>query len=89
MYNDEIPNGPTSTSHGHTKGVLVLSELGGFWLIHSVPHYPPPPDEKYDYPDSAKRYGQSMLCISLPAISQHQAENIGEIYFGLNSFKLY
>ncbi|KAL7636866.1 UNVERIFIED_CONTAM: hypothetical protein RMT77_012624 [Armadillidium vulgare] len=78
FYNDEFPNGSVSLSHGHTKGILVMSELGGFWIIHSVPKYPPQPSEQYSYPATGQRYGQTMLCISIPPLSQSQAENIGE-----------
>ena len=76
MYNDENPDGSTSMAHGHTKGVVVMSEHGGFWLIHSVPMYPPPTkDGAYSYPESGHTYGQSMLCISL---SPSQADNVGK-----------
>ena len=64
MYNDEFPDG-TDKDLAHSKGVLGYDSSGGFWLIHSVPRYPPPYGESYSYPDSGKRFGQSMLCISL------------------------
>ncbi|KAF2346668.1 Deoxyribonuclease II, partial [Trinorchestia longiramus] len=45
FYNDEFPNGTTSEAHGHTKGVVMMTEKGGFWLVHSVPRYPPAPTQ--------------------------------------------
>ncbi|KAK0409542.1 hypothetical protein QR680_004609 [Steinernema hermaphroditum] len=49
--------------YGHTKGVSFFDNRSGVWYIHSVPRFPSPGG--YHYPDSAKLYGQSMLCISL------------------------
>lgn len=71
MYNDEFPNGTKTMARGHTKGVVVMTPQGGFWLVHSVPKYPPNPPDGYSYPDSGHRYGQSMLCISFPADQAH------------------
>nr|XP_045617204.1 deoxyribonuclease-2-alpha-like isoform X2 [Procambarus clarkii] len=71
MYNDEFPNGTKSFTKGHTKGVVVMTAQGGFWLVHSVPKYPPPPEDGYTYPSSAVRYGQTMLCISLSSDQSH------------------
>lgn len=71
MYNDEFPNGTKSMTRGHTKGVVVMTSQGGFWLVHSVPKYPPTPPDGYSYPHSGHHYGQSMLCISLSADQAH------------------
>ncbi|KAE9415859.1 hypothetical protein Angca_009912, partial [Angiostrongylus cantonensis] len=74
-YNDDWPNThKTNGGRGHSKGVAVANLEGGFWLIHSVPNFPP--IEKYDYPESGTKFAQSLLCISfdvdaLPAISQY------------------
>jgi len=65
MYNDEHPHGPTSFTRGHTKGLLVGDQTDSIWLIHSVPHYPPFPNESYSYPHTGQRYGQTAMCISL------------------------
>ena len=48
-------------------GVLVMNEDMGFWLVHSVPKFPPSLAENnlYDYPHTGQMYGQSFLCISL------------------------
>jgi deoxyribonuclease-2 len=75
MYNDEVPHGPTSFNRGHTKGLLLAARDQGLWLIHSVPHYPPFPNETYGYPHTGQRYGQSALCISTPTTTN--LETIG------------
>ena len=65
MYNDEPTNEPTDGSCGHTKGVVVANDISGFWLVHSVPKFPPAIEEgSYDYPHTGTVYGQSFLCIS-------------------------
>ena len=67
LYNDEHPDGHTSFTDGHTKGVVAFDQNEGFWLVHSVPHFPPNTENngKYGYPHTGQRYGQSFLCISL------------------------
>ncbi|XP_036158384.1 deoxyribonuclease-2-alpha isoform X2 [Myotis myotis] len=62
-----------SSSRGHTKGVLLLDKDEGFWLIHSVPGFPPP--AAYSWPPKAYRYGQTLLCVSFPF---DQFSNIGK-----------
>lgn len=54
FYNDQPPNMPVSMSYGHSKGVLAFDEKtdSGFWLIHSVPHFPIVVNKGYKYPDS-------------------------------------
>ncbi|KAL6049256.1 hypothetical protein STEG23_007072 [Scotinomys teguina] len=65
MYNDGVPKSTNySRKYGHTKGLLVWNRTQGFWLIHSVPGFPPFPEDGYDYPSSGKRYGQSGICIT-------------------------
>ena len=82
MYNDEFPNGTSSATAAHAKGVVAFDGQSGFWLVHSVPRFPPAPDGgppgtkgNYSYPTTGLRYGQTMLCVSLPL---HQADLIGE-----------
>lgn len=66
FYNDQPPDGNVSFTGGHTKGVVYAGETGGFWLIHSVPHYPPLPKlSEYSYPKTGLKNGQSYLCVSL------------------------
>ena len=54
FYNDQPPNQADSLVHGHSKGVLAFDEVmgKGFWIIHSVPHFPLPVEQGYLYPDS-------------------------------------
>lgn len=69
LYNDQPPNSngiQNSTNRGHTKGVLLLDKEEGFWLIHSVPGFPPPSHAAYRWPPHAHRYGQTLLCVSFP-----------------------
>ncbi|XP_005385218.1 PREDICTED: deoxyribonuclease-2-beta [Chinchilla lanigera] len=66
LYNDGVPKSVGySRNFGHTKGVLLWNRIQGFWLIHSIPRFPPIPEEGYDYPSSGRRNGQSGICITL------------------------
>uniref|UniRef100_A0A0A9X005 Deoxyribonuclease-2-alpha n=1 Tax=Lygus hesperus TaxID=30085 RepID=A0A0A9X005_LYGHE len=74
VYNDQVPTQSRvksvseilmSSTYGHTKGVVGANSDGGFWLVHSIPHFPSL--DSYIYPHTALRYGQSALCISLSA----------------------
>ncbi|XP_059352361.1 deoxyribonuclease-2-alpha-like isoform X2 [Daphnia carinata] len=83
MYNDEFPNGTSSELAAHAKGVVAFDGQSGFWLVHSVPRFPSAPGgdrspetrTNYSYPANGLRYGQTMLCVSLPF---NQADLIGE-----------
>lgn len=74
LYNDQPPYG-TMSSKGHTKGVVMANEKEGFWLIHSVPHFPPL--NRYSYPETGTHFGQSFLCISL---NVSNIDRVGESY---------
>lgn len=69
MYNDETPDGRTSESRGHSKGVIAFDGTSGFWLVQSTPRWPPVAADGYDFPDDETRYGQSYLCLSLATSS--------------------
>lgn len=43
LYNDSPPNGPSNGKYGHTKGAVMADKDQGFWLVHSVPNFPPAP----------------------------------------------
>jgi len=75
LYNDELPDGPTSFNLGHTKGAVFGDEKSAVWMIHSVPHFPPYPNQSYGYPHTGHRYGQSYICLSLPTAS---LESVGK-----------
>ncbi|XP_078075114.1 deoxyribonuclease-2-beta [Mustelus asterias] len=64
LYNDAAPLMPYDMKHGHTKGVLLFDNNQGFWLSHSVPHFPPFPNKKYSWPSSGKKYGQTLFCFT-------------------------
>lgn len=66
LYNDEPPHGNTTMTLGHTKGLAVGDNESGFWLVHSVPHFPPEAGNNfYSYPKTGKIYGQSFLCVTV------------------------
>ncbi|XP_072005742.1 deoxyribonuclease-2-alpha isoform X2 [Engystomops pustulosus] len=66
LYNDQVPNVATNAIRGHTKGVVLLDNTQGFWLIHSTPHFPPSTSLKYDWPPNAYHNGQSFICVTYP-----------------------
>ncbi|GMT32958.1 hypothetical protein PFISCL1PPCAC_24255, partial [Pristionchus fissidentatus] len=66
MYNDDAPNtDKTEGYRGHIKGVIAFDSNNGFWIQHSMPNYPPPPTEEYSYPETATKYGQTLICMSM------------------------
>ena len=64
MYNDQYPEGKQFAGRAHSKGVVAADARTGFWLVHSVPGFPPARDASYSYPKSGENFGQSLLCIS-------------------------
>ncbi|RZB39136.1 plancitoxin-1 [Asbolus verrucosus] len=64
LYNDQPPTELPKSSKGHTKGVVLTDLNGGFWLIHSVPHFPQL-GANYTFSSSGVIKGQSFFCISL------------------------
>mmetsp|Transcript_113489 Transcript_113489/g.260364 ORF Transcript_113489/g.260364 Transcript_113489/m.260364 type:complete len:332 (+) Transcript_113489:84-1079(+) len=71
MYNDEKPTGEKTSSYAHAKGVVVFDGKTGFWLIHSVPKWPPAAAKGYGSPESST-YGQSVRCVTLSASSMEE-----------------
>lgn len=51
--------------------MLALGKSSGFWIVHSIPKFPPPfESESYAYPNSGTIYGQSVLCVSISTARQ-------------------
>ncbi|XP_051866636.1 deoxyribonuclease-2-beta [Pristis pectinata] len=65
LYNDAAPSMPYDKYHGHTKGVLMFDKVQGFWLMHSVPNFPPDVTKGYSWPSSGRKYGQTFLCVTV------------------------
>ncbi|KAL6728580.1 hypothetical protein Aduo_010342 [Ancylostoma duodenale] len=72
-YNDDSPVKTVDSGRGHSKGVAAFDSDVGFWMVHSVPNFPP--IKKYDYPESGTRFAQSFLCLSL---STNALEDVGQ-----------
>ncbi|KAM4807222.1 deoxyribonuclease-2-beta [Urocitellus parryii] len=65
IYNDGVPTSVNyDRKYGHTKGLLLWNRIQGFWLIHSIPRFPPIPQEGYDYPSTGRRNGQTGICVT-------------------------
>ncbi|KAJ7332553.1 hypothetical protein JRQ81_014733 [Phrynocephalus forsythii] len=65
IYNDGPPNNMNySWTRGHSKGFLFLDQDKGFWVIHSIPEFPPFPEDGYSYPHSGKYNGQTVICLT-------------------------
>lgn len=78
LYNDAPPDMDYIKGYGHTKGVLLFDHSQGFWLSHTVPHFPSFPERGYLYPSSGKMNGQTALCLTcqyeqFPVIAQQMA----------------
>ncbi|CAG5864414.1 unnamed protein product [Menidia menidia] len=64
LYNDGPPVLKYVRGYGHTKGVLLFDHSQGFWMSHSIPHFPSFPERGYQYPSSGKLNGQTALCVT-------------------------
>uniref|UniRef100_A0A671QWX2 deoxyribonuclease II n=1 Tax=Sinocyclocheilus anshuiensis TaxID=1608454 RepID=A0A671QWX2_9TELE len=65
LYDDAPPELKYPSKYGHTKGTLLMFDQSqGFWLTHSVPHFPPFPERNYSFPSTGKYYGQTLHCIT-------------------------
>jgi len=72
---------------GHCKGVLAfdLASNTAFWLIHSVPLFPWPPD--WQYRNGELEMGQTMLCITLS--DAEAAQTIAQLMYDAHSPNVY
>lgn len=44
--------------------MIAFDSNEGFWLVHSIPKFPLPFNQHYEYPATGLHYGQTGLCIS-------------------------
>eukprot|EP00300_Choanocystis_sp_HF-7_P030695 c39593_g1_i1.p1 GENE.c39593_g1_i1~~c39593_g1_i1.p1 ORF type:complete len:363 (-),score=63.98 c39593_g1_i1:182-1270(-) len=66
LFNDQWPNGDFTLEYAHQKGLFFFDVDGGFYLIHSVPHYPEYlRNGYYGFPPYEIFNGQSALCLSV------------------------
>jgi len=71
MYNDQPPgvSSDPSSDYAHSKGVVAWDSNQGYWLVHSIPQFPPPATSTYAMPSNSYVYGQSFICLTLAASS--------------------
>ena len=67
-WNDQIPNGTTSSTSAHSKGTLAfdVDTQRGFLLSHSIPKYPNILNGTvfYEIGSSQQVYGQHLSCFT-------------------------
>ncbi|XP_066503804.1 deoxyribonuclease-2-beta [Hoplias malabaricus] len=78
LYNDAPPVLKYQSNYGHAKGALLFDHSQGFWISHSIPHFPPFPEKGFGFPSTGKLFGQIVLCttysyIQFQKISQQLA----------------
>uniref|UniRef100_W5LDJ0 deoxyribonuclease II n=1 Tax=Astyanax mexicanus TaxID=7994 RepID=W5LDJ0_ASTMX len=62
LYNDAPPLLKYQSNYGHSKGTLLFDRSQGFWITHSIPHFPPFLEMGFGYPSTGKLYGQTVHC---------------------------
>ncbi|GBO13648.1 Deoxyribonuclease-2-beta [Araneus ventricosus] len=70
FYNDQPPKRHSGRAVGHLKGYFAFDSESGIWLIHSVPRFGDP--EEYKYPASARKNGQTALCVTFGAAALNE-----------------
>ncbi|XP_014242684.1 deoxyribonuclease-2-beta [Cimex lectularius] len=75
-YNDQSAH--VTLTEGHTKGVIGADKETGFWLIHSIPHFPNFNNFTYSYPQTGRRNGQSVLCVTFNSSEMDKIGNLLE-----------
>uniref|UniRef100_A0A8C5U0T1 deoxyribonuclease II n=1 Tax=Malurus cyaneus samueli TaxID=2593467 RepID=A0A8C5U0T1_9PASS len=81
IYNDEIPESDSKAGKcGHTKGFLLLDKSQGFWVIHSVPLFPPSPEDEIGMKTfSLRNYNPGVYSCSIPDIFQADLSNLQKL----------
>jgi hypothetical protein len=75
-WNDQNPNGSTSSVKAHSKSVLLFEKEtnNGIVIVHSMPKYPAIVDHQAQItiPDSQKVYGQHFFCLQVSGATMSQ-----------------
>jgi deoxyribonuclease-2 len=65
MYNDQTPDGQYSLKYGHSKGFFAYNATNGYWVQHSIPHFPNYQSKGYLYGSGQEKYGQHAFCMTM------------------------
>ncbi|XP_048777857.1 plancitoxin-1-like [Ostrea edulis] len=84
MYNDESPKKSNKSwtgkpKYGLTKGVYAFDKRTGFWLISTIPKFPPPKGKGYAFHKDAKRDGHIVLCVTLNSDSVQDLHEVFKV----------
>ncbi|OQR69104.1 deoxyribonuclease-2-alpha-like [Tropilaelaps mercedesae] len=86
LYNDQPPAElSTSTTNGIAKGVLLFGNNSGVWMSHTLANFGQFFQEKYLFPEEARREAQTIFCMSLssdnwPKIVAHLRRESPNVY---------
>ncbi|KAF3701669.1 Plancitoxin-1 [Channa argus] len=73
-YSDQPPDHHAGHTYGHSKGVVMLDQSSGVWLLHSTPRFPYRRDKNF-WPSGGSRNAQTFICVTFP---YDQFEKIGK-----------
>ncbi|XP_046817717.1 plancitoxin-1 [Vespa crabro] len=76
LYNDDPPDGKVIGKYGHAKGIVAADHEQGFWMIHSVPHFPPIPNIMSS---QHKNKNNNLIIDALPSNSEYSYPKSGHV----------
>lgn len=66
----------TSSFSVYWLGALAFDKKTGFWMISSIPRFPAKQFRGYFFSDKQTRFGQMVLCVTVPLSAKKRIENI-------------
>lgn len=65
----------TSIFSVYWLGALAFDKQTGFWMISSIPRFPAKQFGGYDFLNGQTRYGQMVLCVTVPLSAKERIGN--------------
>ncbi|XP_076742531.1 deoxyribonuclease-2-alpha isoform X2 [Maylandia zebra] len=84
-YNDQPPtSNSVSSTHGHSKGFVMIDKENVVWLLHSTPNFPSCRESNKFYPNSGKCNAQIFMCVTL---NSTESAEIAQHLKDINAYK--